>query len=542
MPEIHKYLGIPGSGKTTALLKKLKNIDSSGYNPDDACVVTYSKSQANDFKERIEEADGRKRYLPYYGTIHHVCVQLLDWDIKNKKPRLVDKGEEDRKDYVKRYGLSYPTQNNGTETPDSNITETDTEDKTDGEKIFAVINRCNSLRIPLKNWQKTSVFFSDLDSDNVYAICSGWSNYKESKNIVDYDDMILKTLDEKLVPPTKVLFVDEFQDMTPLLYALFSMWAKEMDIVVVAGDDDQTIFTYAGATPDFLLDLPGTEEILSTSHRVPDNILKPAQMLINQVKHRRKKEFKAEHPGGIFKHLLSPSDDELLKYIPFDQSVYFLFRTNYLASIFAKRFLMENGIPFTNIKIKQKIPTVWTNKMLELCSAVTKLEQKLPLSFLEVKRLISILPVCSKSHTDAFVYYGVKSKINKKAQHQAWNREDITKELLAKIPRWYNPVLVKHMTPHQQKAYNQYMMGDFKTVDPNNIKIGTMHSAKGLEADVVFVFNNHTRRTEEALLSDPEAWEQEARLYYVGMTRAMKTCILVEDYFQKHVFDMRVSL
>ena len=75
--------------------------------------------------------------------------------------------------------------------------------------------------------------------------------YKEEHKLIDFDDMLLKTLEYGLTPNADFLFVDEFQDFTPLLYKIFNLFKSDIDEVYVAGDDDQTIYNFAGATPDY---------------------------------------------------------------------------------------------------------------------------------------------------------------------------------------------------------------------------------------------------------------------------------------------------
>lgn len=494
-------------------------------------------------KKRVKDYflyEARGYWYQYFGTIHHVCVQLLGWDLKNNNPKLVS--DADRAAYLHIHGLDYPVNKNINDLPETIINDTDVDELSDEEKLFAVIQRCNSLCLPLNKWRHTDVEFSSLDPDFVYPICQGWNAYKNEYGLVDFDDMLLDVLNGENTPPCKILFVDEFQDLTPLLYKIVMMWAKTMDQVYVSGDDDQTIYTWSGANPNFLLDLPGKEEILSISYRVPSNILQKANFLINLIGNRRQKPFSSVRSGGKFIHLNSPLDTELLDLIPFDKSIFFLFRTNYLARLFINGFLLNYGIPFSNIKVKQNLPGVWTPRLLELCSGMLKLESGNPLTLTEVRRLVELLPSCSKGSADSFVYYGVKSKIKKKGQRALWTKQDIVDDVLARIPRWDSTVIAKGLNDSQRKALNHYMLGDFKNINPFNIKIGTLHSCKGLEADVVFVFNNHTKRTEEALLENPKTWDQEARLYYVGLTRAKETCVLVDDYFRKFIFDMRCSI
>lgn len=254
MTDFTKIFGIPGAGKTTRLLAELDEIISSGGSIGDVCFVTFSKSAGLEIKRDVSEKFGVEfNQLLFYGTIHSICNRMLGWDLKGGNPRLAS--DDDKADYLSQYGLTYPINNSAfSGLPDNAISEECVSQMRDEEKIFAVINLCNSRLISLKNWKKTDIVFDDIDPSYIYEICKGWKEYKCRNSLVDFDDMLIETVSQNLVPPVKTLFVDEFQDLTPLLYNVFSCWSKDMENVIVAGDDDQTIFTWAGCITKFFIE------------------------------------------------------------------------------------------------------------------------------------------------------------------------------------------------------------------------------------------------------------------------------------------------
>ncbi len=546
MTDFTKIFGIPGAGKTTRLLTELGEIISSGGSIDSVCFVTFSKSAGLEIKRGVSEKFGVEfNQLLFYGTIHSICNRLLGWDLKGGNQHLAS--DNDKADYLSQYGLTYPINNSAFGgLPETSISEEYISQISDEEKIFAVINLCNNRLIPLKNWKQTEVFFDDIDPSYIYEICKGWKEYKWEKGLVDFDDMLIESVSQSLTLPVETLFVDEFQDLTPLLYKVFSCWSKDMENVIVAGDDDQTIYTWAGASPSFLLKLDAEEEMLSNSHRVPSDILVKAEALISTVENRQSKEFHACNPGGEFIHLTSPSFDSLLKYLPVDpaKSVYFLFRTNYLANIFCESYLVPYGIPFTKLKPRLRMPDVWTKRLVDIRNALVNIQQEKMLTCSEVKRLIKILPSCSKGNYDGYVRYGRKTWFKKENKKNEWTVRDILNDLLVKLPIWNDRIVLRKIgSDLQQKAYTANMQQSYYQASPFKIKVGTLHSAKGLEADVVYVFNNHSKAIEEHLLENGQsAINAEKRLFYVGITRARETCVLIDGFFDKFVFDMEVWL
>lgn len=96
------------------------------------------------------------------------------------------------------------------------------------------------------------------------------------------------------------IFVDEFQDINPLDIALVkAIVERNRATVTIAGDDDQAIFEWRGATPEYILDptryfgSPFTTHILGTNYRSPGNIVDHSQRLISRNVRRVSKDIKA---------------------------------------------------------------------------------------------------------------------------------------------------------------------------------------------------------------------------------------------------------
>ena len=318
MTNFTKILGIPGSGKTRTLIETLEGlIDKGEADINSMCFTTFSKTTGMKIRARIAETYGLElKDLLYYGTIHSVCFKLLDW---SNIEELQVVNDVDKNDYLSEYGLTHPIEQASdiaNAEPEMAISEGLSAGMRDGEKIFALINWCNNRLLPLKHWRDTGIIFDYVDPSIVLEICKGWDEYKHEKCLVDFDDMLLEVIKKDLSPDIKNLFVDEFQDMTPLLSGVVSLWSKNKENVFVGGDPNQAIYPWSGASPKFLLDLSADEIILHDSYRVPSEILKRAENLISTTEDRLYTHFHAVKKGGQFIHLHSPSFDDLLKYFP----------------------------------------------------------------------------------------------------------------------------------------------------------------------------------------------------------------------------------
>ncbi len=550
MNDFTKIFGIPGSGKTEKLLTEIeKRVEIDEIPLSRIWYTTFTRLAATDARKRITAKfdinDEEEKQL-FFGTTHSLCLRLLGWELSHKGDGDREMRLEnlwDRSKYLKRYGLTYPLdagyQNDVLE---SVLSESDMTDKTDEEKIFGVINWCNHRCVSLDNWRSSGIEFNSVNPSRVLDICEGWQEYKHQQGLVDFDDMLMKTLEYEMVPYGEVLVVDEFQDQTPLLHSIFELWSSRVGEVIVAGDDDQTIYTWAGATPDFLLNLDAKTEVLRYSRRVPENVLLKAKNIIETVKNRQYKEYDALKQGGQFVHLISPTFEELLKHMAPDKSICFLFRTNYLAKKFCSEHLIPEGIPFSPLGSRSLLPDIWTDKMVDIRDAFVRMHQNKPLYKRHVSRLLRILPSCSKGKRDGYVRYGKKSCFKNESKKTEWSVADIFKELFVELPLWNGRQILSHLGNDLQiSTYLANVRNKHWDLNPYNINVGTIHSVKGLERDIVFVFNNHTSKIEKAILDKGQPIiDSEKRLYYVAVTRAIETCIFIDNFFDTFVFDLEL--
>ena len=100
------------------------------------------------------------------------------------------------------------------------------------------------------------------------------------------------------------VFVDEFQDINPLDLALVRAIVKRSNATLtIAGDDDQAIYEWRGATPEYILEpqtyigMPYDTRILGVNYRSPANIVERSQLLIKNNERRVDKEIRADNPS-----------------------------------------------------------------------------------------------------------------------------------------------------------------------------------------------------------------------------------------------------
>jgi DNA helicase-2/ATP-dependent DNA helicase PcrA len=149
-------------------------------------------------------------------------------------------------------------------------------------------------RITPERWLDAGGDRAPIPPDIFARVYADYERIKARQGVIDFEDMLVETVrlletDEAaaaLVRSRKTWFsVDEYQDTNPLAERLLELWLGESTNLAVVGDPDQTIYTFTGATPDYLLDFearhPGARVVsLVQNYRSSPEILELANRLI----------------------------------------------------------------------------------------------------------------------------------------------------------------------------------------------------------------------------------------------------------------------
>ena len=355
-----------------------------------------------------------------------------------------------------------------------------------------------------------------------------WERFKAEKGIVDYNDMLMEAYDYLkkgyIKLPTKVLIVDEFQDLSPLQFEIFKMLAKNKELVVIAGDDWQTIFTWIGADPKFIIEYPADLEItLKKTWRLPEKVLREA--LIYAKTHLRNgkwKEMKSTGKKGALGHLRrfstrSERDFDFLAELTLAElkrghSVMILTRTNSQALKVFGEFYRRGFKPKS-----LKKTTKWNAKVEKVGNFFDLLH-----SIIEIEK-------------------GTPSKEDFKRVGWACGlitEEDFDKELPLMTyikPNWRDMIILEKIQEIWGRTARRFLekilKEGLKPMDgiakDHELYIDTIHSSKGSEADIVLLINEMPRRHWRKFFKSLEDLEAEARVWFVGMTRAKKALAIV---------------
>lgn len=379
-----------------------------------------------------------------------------------------------------------------------------------------------------------------MDAKQIAAVYSAYEALKvrdESMALLDFDDLLLHTaaaiendaaVAEEFRDRYRCFVVDEYQDVTPLQQRVLTAWLGGRDDLTVVGDANQTIYSFTGATPRFLLDFSrrfpeATVVRLERDYRSTPQVVSLANQVIAAARGRvagSKLQLSGqrapgpapsfhEHPDETAEAAaVAKSIGRLIESGTSPSEIAVLYRVNAQSEVYEEA-LTEAGITyqirggegfFNRQEIKQAL--------LALQRAADRgtegpLEQSLP----EVVRaVLEPLGLTAEEPT------GTRARDRWEAL--AGLAELVDNEV-AERPQLDLPGLVAELRLRADARHPPVVQG---------VTLASLHAAKGLEWDAVFLVGlaDGTLPISHALAHGPEseAVEEERRLLYVGITRA----------------------
>lgn len=517
--EVIKYYGTAGTGKTTMLISTLEKMLET-YSWNEICYITFSRSAKNDVVSRILKKfpNIEKRNLIYVSTQHSICYRLLGltpqrvvtWSLKQKVCDL--------------FSIKYNPSKQSSIEDLADLFETD---NTEGAKIFGVFDkiRLTGHKVTL---QTVSTFGGELHTPAM-TVMDMWHTYeklKEAEDKLDYTDMLEQVYINKLCPPVKILFADEFQDFGRLQYNVYKLWEGAVEKSFIAGDDDQCITAYVGASPKYMLEHPGKEIVLPVNYRNCSNIFDYATKIIKRNTYRKQKHLTCAHDGGVVENV-QPEFISTARFVGHvmaspHRKRFFLVRTNYYAMQLAEK-LIALGVPFHQIRGV----TSWSDDFVKINNFICRLRAKQPIPYSEARAVFLNLPSAT------LLRRGVKKELkehpfkNESKTFDGWCADFLKINVKLDYMK-----LLEHidLSGTQRDILKANSNNGFTIVEGINSYIGTMHSSKGLECDEVYLFDSIPARVQKSLIEHDNV-ESERRLYFVAITRGREQVKIVNNYF-----------
>jgi|Deesub1362B_J571_1020462.scaffolds.fasta_scaffold00101_55 superfamily I DNA/RNA helicase len=236
MTERLLLIGDAGTGKTYYLYNRAKEFD-------DCILVSHTNAAINEFRRRDKTKAVNSR------TLHSLCLST----VREKYPDLVVADDEVRARFCEKAGLEFDT-NPYVSSP--------------GKHFFSLRSLyINLLRPPLDKFCE----FYNVNYEEFRGLLEKYEEFKKEGGYIDFEDMLELALEIGETVEAQVVIIDEAQDCSPLQWKVIET-IFEADIIIAAGDELQSIFSFQGARPELFLSFSNKVKVLRRNYRVPKNI------------------------------------------------------------------------------------------------------------------------------------------------------------------------------------------------------------------------------------------------------------------------------
>jgi superfamily I DNA/RNA helicase len=263
------YVAPAGAGKTSVLMDEVRSFLLLNR-PDDLAFVTFTRKGVSNAIERIlaEHKMLREEDLPHVKTLHAMCF---------KEAALKHKNIIERRD-IANFNALLGFNVHMAESFD-NTTEDD-----------KLLQRYDAVRAG----SDKGIFIERAYDEERYArLVRAYESFKSENELVDFYDCLIRFRDRGLPIHAKKACIDEAQDLTPLQWDVCRIAFSECEQIRIAGDDYQSLFSYAGASPRTLIDLSARYKLvkLERSFRLPKAVYHFARGITNLIQDKVDKDF-----------------------------------------------------------------------------------------------------------------------------------------------------------------------------------------------------------------------------------------------------------
>ena len=555
----------PGSGKTLVITQRVRYlIEAYHVRPQEILVITFTKAAAQEMQSRFQ-ALSRQRGVTF-GTFHAVFFHILKYAYHYSAANILT---EEKKYQILQRLLS----ESGLHFEDERETLSE---------IASEISVVKNEQIPLEHYYSKSC--PEEVFRGFYRKYEEMHRREGLLDFDDMMTMTYELLTQRAdilaawQRHYRYILVDEFQDINLLQYAILRLLADPERNLFIVGDDDQSIYRFRGAKPEIMLNFPkdypdAKQIVLDRNFRSVASVIRAAQLVIREntkrfakrAVHVRKgqgqvdiREFSGQEHESLY--LIKKVQESLAGGMP-PNEIAVLYRTNQGARPYAER-LMEFNIPF---EMRDALPNIYEHwiakdlfaylhlarerldraeflqvmnrpkryiardaidaKVISLETLRTYYEDKdwmldrIDRLELDLRMLKDMAPYAAVN----YIRYGMNYEeyLQEYAKARRMKPEELTDILdeiqdgcrpFKTVEAWY-----EHLTAYKERLLEQRGK---KERDPDAITLATLHSAKGLEFQEVFLVDVNEGTIPHRKASMEADLEEERRLFYVGMTRA----------------------
>lgn len=277
---IARIIAPAGSGKTRVLTERVRHLHRVGVPLDAMVMVAFNKRAQEEMAERTPDLPGLQ-----IQTLNALALGIVNGrnGFRERGARVTTITEIDVRREIGEL-VSMPRRANT-------------------DPTAAWLDALSMVRLGLRDPAEVEAEFGG----DVEGFAEFFPKYRRSlqrRDLVDFDEQIYLAIEVLLAEPdtrrhaqlvTRLLMIDEFQDLTPAHLLLIRLLAGPDLEVFGVGDDDQTIYGYSGASPDWLIEFgryfPGaTEHALEVNYRCPERVVTAASNLLSHNQRRVPKQ------------------------------------------------------------------------------------------------------------------------------------------------------------------------------------------------------------------------------------------------------------
>lgn len=566
----------PGSGKTLTIAKRIEYlIMKHKVRPEEILVITFTKYAAWEMKNRTRSICGPSSYAVTFGTFHGIYYGILKWAYRLNRSNLLSDEEkyrilreilpgidwdqepeaDEEKDYLQELAIEIGNVKNNC---------------MDIEEYEPVKYTTEKFRKLYRTYEETKKKYRKIDFEDMLIQC---------RDLFMKRPDILKKWQEKF----QYILVDEFQDVNQAQYDVVRMLAAPQDNLFVVGDDDQSVYGFRGAKPgimmEFMKDYPKARQILlDVNYRSSGYIVKGALRVIGNNKIRFEKKIEAFRKPDETVHVQEVKDpvqeaeyvlERIREYrekgVSYTEMAV-LYRTNVDARAMSE-LMTEYQIPFV---MKEHLNNIYEHFIaLDMISYLrlsqgeydrkyflqianrpnrylTRESMKTGnVSYESLRRYYrdkdwmvdridqlewDMKMICDKTPYAAIQYIRKRMGYDEFLKEYAAYRKISSEDLFAVLEEiWQNSKgygTIKEWFEHIESYGKMLKEQNKKNGEKEGVNLMTMHAAKGLEFDTVFVIEaNEGSCPYKKAIADEEI-EEERRLFYVAMTRAKRKLVI----------------
>lgn len=353
----------PGSGKTRVITYRIANmVINENIKPTSILAISFTKASSIEMKNRaLSLSNDYRMDKVNYGTFHSIFFKILRYFEKYNLESILD--EKTKRMVLKQI-----------------LKKLEVENGEDDEVIGQVINEISYVKNELMD--KIDFKSDILRKDEFIQAYNLYEEHKAQLNKIDFDDMLIKTYNllkynkaalDMVRNVYKYILVDEFQDINRVQFEVLKLISTPNNNIFVVGDEDQSIYGFRGARPDFLLQFENyfnntTKILLDINYRSKNEIIDIANRLIEKNKNRYDKVIKCNQGNGAKVSYISPEDSEeealyiakdILEEIKKEHVEYTDFAVIYRTNIQSRALVdvfMDMRIPFV---VKDAVVTIY---------------------------------------------------------------------------------------------------------------------------------------------------------------------------------------